>query len=67
MLRENRVLSLFLQRYAQLHAQYDLVGSAMVAARIDDVLKIRLNIQAVIEIERVEDFAYVLVALHRET
>jgi hypothetical protein len=31
----------------------------MVAARIDDVLKIRLNIQAVIQIERVDDFVAV--------
>src|ERR1700746_3464080 len=39
----------------------------MVAARINDVLKIRLNIQAVIKIERVKNFVYVLVGLHCET
>jgi hypothetical protein len=55
-----------LERHAQLHAEHDLVGGVAVAAGIDDVLKIRLNVPAMIEIERVENFSDVLIALHRE-
>ena len=40
-----------LQRHAQLHATYDLVGGAMIAAGVNDVLKIRLNVPAVIDIK----------------
>jgi len=56
-----------LQRHVQLHAEYELVGGSVVTAGIDDVLKIGLNVKAVIEIKGVENFSDVLIALHRET
>ena len=39
----------------------------MVAAGIDNVLKIRLNVRPVKDIERVENFLYKLVRLYPET
>jgi hypothetical protein len=50
-----------------LHAEDDLVSGASIAAGIDDVLKIRLNVQPVIDIERVENFPYELIRLYGVT
>ena len=43
------------------------VGGALVAARIDNVLKIRLNVCPVKDIEGVENFLDKLVVLYAET
>ena len=56
-----------LQRHVQLDAEYELVSGTVVAAGVDDVLQIGLNVKAVIEIEGIENFSDVLIALHRET
>lgn len=55
-----------LQRYAQLHPEHDLVRSVVVAAGIDNPLKIRLNGCPVEDVERVENFLYPLVVLYIE-
>ncbi len=44
----------------------DVLGGA-VAAGIDNVLKIRLNVCPVVDVERVENFLYKLVGLYPET
>src|ERR1700726_2521392 len=56
-----------LQRHAQLDSEHPNVRGAVVAAGIDNVLKIRLNVRPVKDIERVENFLYKLVALYAET
>src|ERR1700726_4780439 len=55
-----------LQRYAQLDSEHPYVRGALVAAGIDNVLKIRLNVRPVKDIERVENFLYKLVGLYAE-
>src|SRR6202043_1449801 len=55
-----------LQRHAQLDSEHPYVRGALVAAGIDNVLKIRLNVRPVKDIERVENFLYKLVGLYAE-
>jgi hypothetical protein len=50
-----------------LDSKHPYVGGALVAAGIDNVLKIRLNVRPVKDIERVENFLYKLVGLYAET
>ena len=56
-----------LQRHAHLDPEHPDVRGAVVAAGIDNVLKIRLNIRPAKDIERVENFLYKLVGLYAET
>src|SRR5260370_27717326 len=55
-----------LQRHANLNPEHDLVRSVVVAAGIDNPLKIRLNVRSVEDVERVENFLYPLVILYPE-
>ena len=48
-------------------SEHPRVRGAVVAAGIDNVLKIRLNVRPVKDIERVENFLYKLVGLYAET
>ena len=56
-----------LQRHAQLDSEHPYVRGALVAAGIDNVLKIRLNVCPVEDVERVKNFLYKLIGLHAET
>ena len=56
-----------LQRHAQLDSEDPDVRGALVAAGIDNPLKIRLNVCPVEDVERVENFLYKLIGLHAET
>ena len=56
-----------LQRHAQLDSEHDYVSGAVVAAGIDNVLKIRLNVRPAKDIERVENFLDKFVGLYAET
>src|SRR5271165_5024397 len=60
-------LRICLQRHAQLDSKHPNVRGAVVAAGIDNVLKIRLNVCPMKDVERVENFLYKLVGLHAET
>ena len=60
-------LEIRLQRHAQLDSEYPYVRGAVVAAGIDNVLKIRLNVCPAKDVERVENFLYKLVGLYAET
>jgi hypothetical protein len=57
----------YLQRDAQLDSEHPYVRGALVAAGIDNVLQIRLDVRPMIDIERVENFLYKLVGLDAET
>jgi NAD(P)-dependent dehydrogenase (short-subunit alcohol dehydrogenase family) len=56
-----------LQRHAQLDSKHPYVPGALVAAGIDNVLKIWLNVCPVEDVERVKNFLYKLIGLHAET
>ena len=56
-----------LQRHAQLDPEHPNVRGAVVAAGINNVLEIRLNVRSVKDIERVEDLLYELVGLDAKT
>jgi hypothetical protein len=56
-----------LERHAQLESEDPHVRGAVVAAGIDNILKVRLNVCPVKDIERVEDFLDKLVGLYAET
>src|SRR5580704_15889669 len=56
-----------LQRHAELDSEHQYVRGAAVAAGIDNVLKIRLNVRPAKDIERVENLLYKLVGLYAET
>ena len=55
------------QRHAQLDSEDPDVRGALVAAGIDNVLNIRLNVCSAEDVERVENFLYKLIGLHAET